>query len=348
MSRRLTRATVLLLVALLPLLLAEIAVRGLVAQGRLGLAPSHDAALDWSLDRLRESGPPDVLLLGDSLTAMGIEPAVLGTLASDALGWPVRVFGAAQLGTDVAVSDVLAEQLQREGIAPSAVVIGLSLGSLEGPTGPPPLLASRYGQYLSGCRSSPDPVATVDCLLGQASVLWRWRGQPERVVQAATGSAPREWVDGPRTRRLDGFLAEGGRTAEWLAAQVRPTVRRRTLDAHLDAQVTGQLAGLVGRLRSAGSSVVVVFLPYSPPLMDALAARDPAFDVTLDASLDALGAAAGTTIVDPGRFGDWWTPAASSDVRHLSTDGAAAFTRQLWAMPGFRDPLIGALRDDDG
>jgi hypothetical protein len=210
------------------------------------------------------------------------------------------------------------------------------------------LVASRYGQYLSGCRSSPDPVATVDCLLGQASTLWRWRGQVERVVQAAMDGVPREWVDGPRTRRRDGFLAEGGRTAEWLERQLRPTMRRRTLDPRLDPQVSGQLAALVGRLRAAGSKVVVAFLPYSPPLMEALTARDPAFEATLDASLEALGAAADTAIVDPGRYGDWWTPADSSDVRHLSTDGAAAFTRQLWAMPGFRAPLLGALGDDDG
>jgi hypothetical protein len=191
-------------------------------------------------------------------------------------------------------------------------------------------------------------VATVDCLLGQLSALWRWRGQLERVVQAATDTAPQEWTHGPRTRRDDGFLAESGRTAEWLASQVRPTMRRRTLDPALDEQVTGQLVSLVHRLRAAGSSVVVVFLPYSPPLMEALVARDPAFQSTLARSLEGLAVATGSPIVDPGRYGDWWTPADSSDVRHLSAEGAAAFTRQLWRLPAFRDPIVAALDDDQG
>ena len=103
------------------------------------------------------------------------------------------------------------------------------------------------------------------------------------------------------------------------------------------------LAELVGYLRAEGVEVVLFTVPYPPPLLDAILDRSPDLAAQDATALDTLAAAAGTPIVRIGSMGSWWTAAASNDLKHLSTVGAEAFTRQLWATPDLRAAVLAAL-----
>jgi hypothetical protein len=88
--------------------------------------------------------------------------------------------------------------------------------------------------------------------------------------------------------------------------------------------------------------VVLFTVPYPPPLLDAIRVRSPGLASADAAALAVLSDAAGLPILRTEAMGSWWTPEDSNDLKHLSADGADAFTRQLWAA-GLRERLLPLL-----
>lgn len=350
MNRR--RGLLILVVFLVPVLLLEAGLRALVAADRLPEAPGHNRSLETSLRDVRRGPVPDVVILGDSVAGRGVEPAVLAEALSAELGRPARVFNLAQPGASLSATRRLVGDLADDDRLPPVVMLVLSHGSLSDVSARsrPPLFDSPAGMLMGGCGDWRDPVELADCLLVHASLGWRWHGRPERIVEALGGPEVADDNHGrPLVRRTDGFFDGGGfETAEGLQRMLRPQLRAERLESTTSDLVVEEFRRLVEDVRAAGSELVVVALPYVPLLDDALDERWPGTIARRQAGLDRLEEEAlGAPIVRVSRFGDWWSPEASMDLRHLSPEGATLLTRELWTRPGLRDPIVEALQEGD-
>ncbi|MFN8619835.1 MAG: hypothetical protein U0869_11385 [Chloroflexota bacterium] len=335
-----------MLALLVPVLLLELGMRGLVWSGRLPEAPAHERTLETSWADLHAAPPPDVLLAGDSIIERSLDPAILAEGLTTAAGRPVRAFNLGQAGASPAQTALLVDALIAEGRLPPVVILGVTPDLLAGQLadGDAAALGSPFAQGLAGCGGRTDPVAIVDCLLGQVSVAWRWHGRPGRVAEALGGPA----VPLPVTslgRRADGFLTGSGTTDAALAAELERRARGRRVVEGATDEVIAVYRDLVGRIEAAGSRAVIVAFPYSPPFDDAIEARRPGSMAARDAGLDRLAAATGVDVLRIPRFGDWWSAADAYDLRHLSTAGAAVLTRELLARDDVRAALLAALPD---
>jgi hypothetical protein len=346
---RVRRRRILVVALILPLLLLELALRGMVAAGWLPEAPSRDPQVDGVLLGLTTGPRQDILLMGDSLMRRDVDPAVLAELVGEATGSVPKVASVAQLDVDIRTLLLLARELGRVDRSPRAMVVGLSMGNYGGPRADPGMLGierSPMGAVAGGCDSRRTPVPWIECLISQGSVAWRWRGEPARLLRALLSrGAPEDVATADGTLRSDGFEATTGRTQaeldEMLATSYRGTVVDFTPERV--AAAGSELRELVDYLRSQGVAVILVSVPYPPPLLEAVMERSPDIAAEDTAALDALSAATGTTIHRTGSMGEWWTPAASNDLKHLSATGAEAFTRQLWGSLPLRAALLDAI-----
>ena len=342
------RALLILLLLLLPLLLMELGVRMLISSGRLAVAAAHDPALELSWMDLQRAGRQDIVLYGDSLIQQGIDPTVL----ADALGSPgrpVRVFDLASSGGRMGVNRALARELQAEGRSPRVAIIGLSpIGLRSDATWTDAMSQTPMGRLFTDCQPATAIGQQIDCRAEEASALWRWHGRLGQIYQAIrTGQPVRRHLNG-RDLRADGFRVNPAATAAELEGQMTQALAGEPvhLEASLDAATS--LAGLIADLRKDDVIPVVVAVPFSPPFTDALLARDPRWADERAAAIATLSAQAGIDIIDPVRFGPWWTPASSFDVKHLSAAGAQDFTRQLLSIPAFADAVRAGLAAGPG
>lgn len=344
------RAAVTAIVALLmPLLLLELGLRGMVAAGWLADAPSRDGEVDTALLQRAADPVADILLMGDSLTRRGIDPAVLAELIGEQTGVEPRVASIAQLDVDLRSMEVLARQLGRLGRLPRVMVIGLSMGNYGGAradAGMRDMERSPMGWLATGCTGRDLVVPWLECVLAQASVAWRWRGEPDRILRALGTRGPGDGMStGRRIVRGDGFEATHGETQAELDELLATRYRGRVVDitpARL-ARASRDLRDLVAYLDGQGVRVVLANVPYPPPLLESIQSRFPDLAAQGVVALDTLETAAGTPIHRVGAMGDWWTPEDSSDLKHLSATGAVAFTRQLWDDPSLRAAILAAL-----
>ncbi len=336
----------LLAVALLltPLLGAELGVRSLIAAGRLPNASSSDKLMDVGLANLERLGKPDVLVMGTSAIRNALQPDVLEELIEEATGAEVHVQGIAQSAMSLRSQRLLVRGLAELDLLPDVVITGLTPVSLSGDHRDGDwFLESELGQLWSGCAAADDIGGSLDCWLGEASAAWRWRGRPDELLDASRGDYPTTARQHGRTLRENGWTAEAPATAASLRREIPEALER--LEAHIDvpAYVAAEFHNLVLDLRDEGAQVVAVQMPYAPILEEALIARNPEWAQQRAAGFEVLEVAADIDIVDPGGFGDWATPTSFHDLRHLSRRGAEPFTRQLWELPEFREPLLAAL-----
>jgi hypothetical protein len=338
-SRR-RRALLLLALILLPLLAFEVGIRVLIAAGRLPVAVSHSTDLDerW---RKAASGPVrDILVLGDSLTAQGIDPRVLADGLSglaDDKGGPVTAASLAVPGGSFGLLADLVRQLERDGRLPKAFVLGISEAMLEHDGGSyDTFLRSRMGQQMTGCGLATSPGDWLDCQAGRISAFWRWHGLAER-ISSAVGLGTGDVL------RADGFPPADGLSVAELTDLVPRALRLAEATPALSPVAEAGFGDLMAALRHTGVPVVALAVPFSPPYQDGLEQRQAGWEASRQALLQHLEQAGDLSIHDPLRFGDWWGDGSSRDPRHLSTKGAKAFTRQLLQMPDVREALEAAL-----
>jgi hypothetical protein len=336
-----------LLLLLAPVIAAELSVRALIAGDRLTEAPGPNMAADVSLANLQRLGAPDVLVVGTSSIRNALKPATLEKAVLGDTGREIDVRGVAQGGLSLSDQRVMVRGLEERGLLPDTVVLGLSPGSVTG-------VAHRWtwfqeselGRLWSGCADL-DGVEALGCRLGQNSALWRWRGRPDRLVEAGLRGMPSRYRFADHLLGEDGWTSDPPATARRLKRQLPSTVAKIPADVPHSEPNKDDFVALVEELRSYGVHVVAVALPYAPPLEEALLQTYPAWRQELEAGYAGLAAAADIEIVEVKAFDDWWEPGSSNDLRHLSREGAPPLTRQLWEMPEFRESLLEGLTAAD-
>lgn len=342
-STRWRRVALALLLMLLPIAGLEMGVRALIAGHRIPVALSHfrDFEISWTnLDRL---GQVDVLILGDSVAQQGLFPRVIQDRLSAELGRPLTVFNMASAAGTLGINLAVSRQLAAEGRLPRVVLLGVQPGLLRGDATFERFGATPMGQLFTAC-GAPGPLESMfSCRLGQVSALWRWRGHADFLVRSLVGGMQRTVTRRGLTLRQDGFRSGRGLSDKQLLLQLAQHLKNRP-----DAFTMGRLARsryleLVAFLRSQDVQVVPVAVPEAPQLAAALEDRHPDWAAEWRSALEELSSATGVQIVDPGGFGDWYREGSMRNIKHLSEDGARAFTDQILAMPAVRNAMVRAL-----
>lgn len=332
------------LLLLAPTVAVEAATRTLIDSGQLPFAPSSSPYADVGLANLARLGKPDVLVLGTSAIRNALQPDVLEELIAAETGEEVHVQGLAQSAMSLKAQRLLVEGLAQLELLPDTVITGLTPVSLGGDNRDGDwFIHSELGQAWRGCADIADPTEAIDCWLGQASAMWRWRGRPEQLLSAARSGVPRTWREDGRTLHENGWTSEKPATERQLRNAIPSTLERLQEEIFVPAFVFNEFMGLVSDLRSHGVQVVVVEMPYQPMLVEALLQRNPAWEEQRRAGFALLEQAADVDIVEIEALGDWATASAFHDLRHLSHKGAEPFTRQLWDMPEFREPVLSGV-----
>jgi hypothetical protein len=197
------------------------------------------------------------------------------------------------------------------------------------------------GDLFLGCDRDGDILRRIDCLAARPSALWRWRGRFDLVADSLTRPIT---AFQSRTLRRDGFGSARPRDVTAIEAQVAEGLPREARIGAFDgAGATPALAALVDEMAARGVTVIPVTIPFAPPFMEALEERDPGWYAAWMEATAVLGAGAGVDIVTPGPFGSWWGDGSSTNIKHLSREGALDFTRQVWGSTGFEERLLAAL-----
>jgi hypothetical protein len=330
-----------------PLLLAEVGVRALIATDRLPVAAAHFDRLEISWSNLAHAGrQPDVLILGDSMGQQDLDPETLAQLAQPYARDTIRIYDLSVSGAGFGTIRILVDQLVREGRLPPVVIIGVSPSILRGgPLGEvSDFRRSPMGQQFSQCADVEGYVQAVDCQFSRISKLWLWRGQPVRLARAVIRGRPRTSKHAG-LMRPDGFIEGPSRPIATIQGQVPDALARQGSAFSMEESTLPEFVDLIGALQRGGADVVAVTIPFSPVYIDALLAANPDWEADRASVVTQLAAAAGVPIVESGRFGSWWGDGSSSDVKHLSHEGAIAFDQQLWGLPAFHDELVAALGD---
>jgi hypothetical protein len=331
------------LLLLAPLLLVEVGVRVLIATGRLPVAAGHTVEFEITWTNLARAGTPDVLILGDSVSQQGMEPAVLSDLASDAVGHRVSVFNASSPGGRVGVNLAMVEELARERRLPRVAVVAIYPGTLNNDFTFTDVFAfTPMGGLFTACERATDLADALDCRLGSVSAAWRWRGHPDRLLRALDQPVPRTASSGGLHLREDGFREGRGVSLERLQAQMDRSDLRKRLFGFSD-EVAQRYVELVNELTSKGVVVVPVAVPDTPALAARMELLEPGRRGMFRDALDTLEQMSGLRFVDPVAFGSWWGDGEARNFNHLSVRGAADFTRQLWEMPAFSDPIVAGV-----
>jgi hypothetical protein len=342
--RRHRRWILLALLLVIPVIVGEVVVRVLIETGRMAPAAAHFKTLEISWVDLERAGDVDVLLLGASTMHSGVDPAVLGELASEALGKPVSVFnlGIPGLGGEPS----LLEQLEREGRLPDAVVVGLSASGFGNQAeGTSAFRYSPMGRYFSRCEGGgvEGYEAIVDCQASLYSALWRWRGYADEIVRAIRKPIFGGVKNG-RLRRPDGFSEGVPRSVEKIEGQIEEGLRSQRWLVDVGPGTIGRYSEIAEFLEAHGIPVIGITIPYAPPFMDATEVKLPGYWASWQTAVEKLSDGSGIPFIKPALFGSWWGDGSSQNVKHLSKKGAIDFTHQLWDTPEFRDQLLESLR----
>lgn len=328
-----------------PAMVFELTTRALIDTGRLPIAPSSNAETDVSLVNLLREGRPDVLILGSSSARAGIKPGTLARRIRETTGAEVRVRNVSQAGLSLEAQRLLVRELAARELLPDVLVTGLTPVTLSGRHGGTHdwFLRGELGQMWSGCSRMSLGPDWLDCQLGRLSAAWRWRGQPGRLAEALTEGMPTTIGDDLRMLHEDGWLATA--PADQYQLDVRIDRALASVPAEIDVTeaVADDFAALVAELRAHGVTVIAFELPYLAAFEEALAERDPQWSSQVSAGYERLEGAAGIDIVELDRYGGWVRPESFRDPRHLSSEGAGPFTRQLWNQAAFREPLLESL-----
>lgn len=340
-----------LLAALLlfgPALALEVTSRALIDAERLPMAPTSNTFADISLANLVRGGQPDVLVLGTSAARAAIRPAVLEELLAAETGRELQVRNAAQGGIDLRDQLLLVEGLDGLGLLPDTVILPVSAVTMTGvhPQGGW-FERSELGQLWSGCTTDDVAAPPLECWLGQGSALWRWRGQPEQIVEAVTGTAPVTLRDGKRKLHEDGWMATDPTNAKGMRNSTERMIEMLGEEVDLPEHVAHDFTALIEELQARGVTVVAVEMPYADQLQDELTTRNPDWAQQRRSAYQQLEEVSGLDIIEVDRFGPWAKVKSFRDAQHLSRLGAEPFTRQLWDEPEFRERLLEGLASAD-
>jgi hypothetical protein len=340
-SSTVRRRVAVALAFLAPVLLAEIAIQGLMATHRLPFAEAHRPDFEVTWANLARQAPVDVLILGDSVSQQGIEPAVLERLIYDETSHEVTVFNAASPGGGLGVNASIIQQLRAEGRLPPVIIVGVYSGTLSTDATFRDIFSRTVmGRIFTACDVPMPLVEVPDCQLSRVSGLWRWRGRLGDVVRAVQEPIPTTDETDALHLRSDGFREGRGRGLAHLQRQLG----RADLDRRLftfPEEVRASWARLVAAAR--GSKLVPVAIPDTPPMRDRMEELQPGREQTYWDAVRILATDARIPFVMVKSFGDWWGDGMARNFNHLSRDGAVHFTEQLWETPGFRDWLLGGL-----
>jgi hypothetical protein len=348
-----------------PVLVLELFVRGLIMTDRLPTAASNNPQLDVNLIQVGARPPQDILLVGDSQIATGLDPTLLGRLMGDDLGREPAVYNFGQPGSTADDNRLALERLVEEGLLPKVIVMDISMSSLTASGGGDTgfagaedvnvarndrvgLADSALGRELLGCGGETEIIDRIDCELASVSAAWRWHGRPQAVLRAALYGAR---LDAKAER---GQLRKDGLFARHAAAprQIQNQIANGDYSAsRIQPQFNAAEAARFGRFQAwadeHGVKVVYVAWPTTRPYTEELLSRNPAWETQRRAATEQLAEAIGRPIVYVESYAeDWWTDESASDLNHLSAEGAKAFTRQLWNDPTFRSALLGAMGEE--
>lgn len=338
------RLLLIAMLLLLPLLTVEVGVRTLIAAGRLPLAAAHTPDFEVAWENLSRLGTPDVLILGDSVTQQGIEPAILSSLLEKQVGRPVSIFNAASPGGTMGVNWAIVEELAKEHRLPKLAIVGIYPGTLKNDLTYTDIFGlTPMGGLFTDCDRMRGYAPQLDCRFAAVSAAWRWRGHPDRIIRALQTPVPRRITTRGLRLRQDGFREGRGVAMERLQEQLDQADLRKRIFVFPDAVRDGY-ERLIDTLQSHGVTVVPVAVPDTPALAERMEHLQAGRRGLFRDALDVLEARTGLTFVDPVQFGDWWRDGAARNFNHLSAAGAKEFTRQLWGMPEFRDALVDGLQ----
>lgn len=345
-----------------PVLVLELFVRGLIATDRLPTAASNNPQLDVNLIQVGQRPPQDVLLVGDSQIATGLDPTLLGRLLGDAAGRDVDVYNFGQPGSTADDNRLALGRLADEGLLPEVIVMDISMSSLTAfgggdsgfagaedanvaREGRPSLADSALGRELLGCGVETEIVDRLDCELASLSAAWRWHGRPQAVIRAALYGARLDAKAERGQLRKDGLFARHAASPRQIQNQI---ANGDYSASRIRPQFNPTEAARFERFQSwadeQGVKVIYVAWPTTRPYTEELLSRNPEWEAQRRAATEQLAEAIGQPVVYIESYGeDWWTDESASDLNHLSAEGAKAFTRQLWNDPAFRAAITDAL-----
>jgi hypothetical protein len=346
------RAALVLLIAIGPLLAAEIGLRIMIATGRLPVAVAHSGQFELTWANLHRREQWDVLLLGDSTTQEGINPAVIGEILSAEIGHETAVFDGAVPGSKILLNTTMARELDREGRLPRIVVLGIQPGWLGG-NGEFEnfFIKTPMGRIATHCSYETTYEGIVSCRAEEISVLWRMRGRVTTLLQAIDHPLPTSMRGrgGKRASLLgpDGFRSADGTSDEALTNELNRRERRGQLhDFHLLSAAAANFTALATFLRDRGVAVFAVSIPNIPPLQERLDRLYPGWADRYAEGLDQLEAMSGVRIVRP-QIDSWFTPADAHNAKHLSRRGADHFTRMIMEVDWVRELMVSGLERAD-
>ena len=329
-----------------PLLTVELGLRALIETGRLPEAPTSNEFADVSLTNLRRAGQPDVLVMGMSTMRSGIKPDTLERRIAEDLGRPVAVQNVAQGGISLESQRIIVRELAEQGLLPSVVITGVSPVTLaaerEGET-EDWFRRSELGRLWSGCEQTVYEEDGLSCRLSEVSALWRWRSRPEDVARAMAGGIPDTIDDGSRVLRPSGWLAGRPADEEQLERNLSRALARMDESIEVSDELAEAWAAYVDELRAHDVEVVALRMPYYAPFVEAMVERNPEWIEQRDAGYARLEEAAGLPLIEIPGIDERAEPEWFRDPRHLSREGAAPFTRQLWAQDAVSEPVLEAL-----
>ena len=200
------------------------------------------------------------------------------------------------------------------------------------------------GQLFSRCQDgeSQGYGPTLDCQVGLASALWRWRGRPDELLRAIRDPLT-AGARGERVRRADGFSEGPPRTVPQIETMIGDGLANEEALIEVSEGAIERYQRIAAFLAAHDSVILGTSIPYAPVYMDAAEAKLPGFGASWQDAIGTLAEGTGIPFVDPVRFGDWWGDGSSQDIKHLSREGAVEFTRQLWDIPEFRTGVTEAL-----
>jgi hypothetical protein len=334
-----------LLAALLvtPLLGTEVALRALVTTHRLPFADAHRADFEITWANLERGGTPEVLILGDSVSQQSIEPIVLERLIARTSREAISVFNAASPGGGLGVNAAIVEELARQGRLPRVILVGVATGTLSTDiTFRETFSRTVMGRLFTGCEV-PLPLAqAIDCHASRGSLLWRWRGRPRDIVEALLRPLPETDVTDGLRLRSDGFRIGRGRSVDQIERQLsRVDLNKRRVRIASDVQSSWRW--LVSTAEANGAVVIPVAIPDTPPMLERMEQFQPGREQLFWDGIGQLEDGAGVPFVRVPALGPWYGDGMARNFNHLSHAGARQFTRQLWGMDDFREPLLRAL-----
>jgi hypothetical protein len=345
-----------------PVLVLEIVIRGLIATDRLPTAASNNPQLDVNLIQVGQRPPQDVLLVGDSQIATGLDPTLLGRLLGEAAGREVSVYNFGQPGSTADDNRLALGRLVDEGLLPKVMVMDISMSSLSaaggGDTGfagaedanvaregRPTLADSALGRELLGCGVETEIIDRLDCELANVSAAWRWHGRPQAVLRAALYGARLDAKAERGQLRKDGLFARHAATPKQIQNQI---ANGDYSAARIEPRFNPAEAARFQRFQAWADlhdvEVIYVAWPTTRPYTEELLSRNPEWEAQRRAATEQLAEAIGQPIVYIESYSDeWWGEGSASDLNHLSAEGAKQFTRQLWNDAAFRAAITDAL-----